>query len=56
MQTGVKSFGCEKRTAHESPIQSWKRIVPFGRLRLEIRRGVTELQSHSDSFPDHFPF
>src|SRR5690349_23726471 len=28
VQTGVKSFGCENRTAHESPIQSWKRIVP----------------------------
>ena len=28
MQTGVKSFGCEKSTAHESPIQSWKRIRP----------------------------
>src|SRR5205085_5079326 len=27
-QTGVKSFGCENSTAHESPIQSWKRIVP----------------------------
>ena len=28
MQTGVKSFGCENSTAHESPIQSWKRIRP----------------------------
>ena len=28
VQTGVKSRGCEKRTAHESPIQSWKRIGP----------------------------
>ena len=28
MQTGVKSFGCEKSTAHESPIQSWKLIGP----------------------------
>src|SRR4029079_13681189 len=28
VQTGVKSFGCENRTAHESPIQSWKRIRP----------------------------
>ena len=28
MHTGVKSFGCEKSTAHESPIQSWKWIVP----------------------------
>src|SRR5215210_1414411 len=29
VQTGVKSFGCEKSTAHESPIQSWKRICPW---------------------------
>ena len=28
MQTGVKSFGCENRTAQESPIQSWKLIGP----------------------------
>ena len=28
MQTGVKSLGCENSTAHESPIQSWKLIVP----------------------------
>ena len=28
MHTGVKSFGCENSTAHESPIQSWKRIRP----------------------------
>src|SRR5437588_12014445 len=28
VQTGVKSFGCENSTAHESPIQSWKRILP----------------------------
>ncbi len=28
VQTGVKSFGCEKSTAHESPIQSWKLIRP----------------------------
>src|SRR5437870_6519744 len=29
VQTGVKSFGCENKTAHESPIQSWKRIFPW---------------------------
>ena len=29
MQTGVKSLGCENRTAQESPIQSWKRIRPW---------------------------
>src|SRR6266853_5163525 len=28
VHTGVKSFGCEKRIAHLSPIQSWKRIFP----------------------------
>ena len=28
MHTGVKSFGCENRTAQESPIQSWKWILP----------------------------
>src|SRR5487761_1155976 len=29
VQTGVKSLGCENRTAHESPIQSWKAILPW---------------------------
>src|SRR5207244_7372644 len=28
VHTGVKSFGCENKTAHESPIQSWKRMRP----------------------------
>src|SRR3954467_11416487 len=28
VQTGVKSLGCENSTAHESPIHSWKRILP----------------------------
>src|ERR671937_3310153 len=28
VHTGVKSFGCENSTAHESPIQSWKRMRP----------------------------
>src|SRR6266480_1502045 len=28
VHTGVKSFGCENRIAHESPIQSWKWISP----------------------------
>src|SRR6187455_544510 len=28
VQTGVKSLGWENRTAHESPIQSWKLIGP----------------------------
>src|ERR1043166_7221958 len=28
VHTGVKSFGCENRTAQPSPIHSWKLIVP----------------------------
>src|SRR6476661_5410270 len=28
VHTGVKSFGCENRTPHESPSQSWKLIRP----------------------------
>src|SRR3954469_17435051 len=28
VHTGVKSFGCENRIAHPSPIHSWKWIVP----------------------------
>jgi hypothetical protein len=28
VHTGVKSFGCENSTAHESPIQSWNEIFP----------------------------
>src|SRR6476619_6716110 len=28
VHTGVKSFGCENSTAHESPIHSWKLIGP----------------------------
>ena len=29
VQTGVKSLGCEKRTAQLLPIQSWKWMVPW---------------------------
>src|SRR5665213_1520291 len=28
VQTGVKSLGCENRTAQPSPIHSWKLMVP----------------------------
>src|SRR5687767_12191716 len=28
VHTGVKSFGCENRTTHLSPIHSWKSIGP----------------------------
>ena len=50
MHTGVKSFGCEKSTAQESPIQSWKWIVPLRGLRLEVGRGVADRESHLSSF------
>ena len=29
VQTGVKALGCENSTAQESPIHSWKLIVPW---------------------------
>src|SRR6266540_228241 len=29
VHTGVKSFGCENSTAHESPSQSWNLILPW---------------------------
>jgi hypothetical protein len=29
VQTGVKSLGCDKSTAQESPIQWWKAILPW---------------------------
>ena len=29
VHTGVKSLGCENSTAHESPIHSWKLILPW---------------------------
>jgi hypothetical protein len=28
VRTGVKFFGCENRTVHDSPIHSWNRIGP----------------------------
>ena len=28
VQTGVKSFGCEKKTAHDPSFHSWNRIGP----------------------------
>ena len=37
VQTGVKSLGWLNSTAHESPTQSWKRLAPLGRLRLQVR-------------------
>jgi hypothetical protein len=29
VQTGVKSFGCEKRMAQPEPIHSWKLMGPW---------------------------
>src|ERR1041384_3493855 len=50
VQTGVKSFGCENRIAHWSPIHSWKSMGPcvvlalkFGAVSL-IRRDMVGLQ------------
>src|SRR5262245_40381571 len=50
VQTGVKSLGCENSTAHLSPIQSWKRILPSvvsasksGAVSL-IARAITHLR------------
>ena len=37
VQTGVKSFGCENITAHESPEPLMETDAAFGRLGLEIR-------------------
>ena len=41
VQTGVKSFGCEKRIAHPPPIQSWKRIAPS--VVSAVKSGATSL-------------
>src|SRR5215212_3831414 len=41
VQTGVKSFGCENRTAQPSPIQSWKLMVPC--VVSAVKSGVVSL-------------
>ncbi len=41
VHTGVKSLGCENRTAHPSPIQSWKWIVPC--VVSAVKSGATSL-------------
>src|SRR3984885_10124048 len=41
VQTGVKSFGWEKRTAQLSPIHSWKWIVPC--VVSAVKSGATSL-------------
>ena len=41
VQTGVKSFGCEKRMAQPSPIHSWKRIAPA--VVSAVKSGATSL-------------
>src|SRR5882724_9729551 len=53
VQTGVKSFGCEKRMAHPLPIQSWKLIFPWVVSAVElgasllIRSPMVRLRSDS---------
>ena len=46
MQTGVKSLGCENRTAQPSPIQSWKLDRTLGSVRLEVGGLVADTQRH----------
>src|SRR5579863_3932462 len=41
VHTGVKSLGCENRTAQPSPIQSWKWIVPC--VVSAVKSGATSL-------------
>src|SRR6476646_7525337 len=51
VHTGVKSFGCENSTAHESPIQSWNLMRPSvvsaskSGATSPIRRLIAYLQS-----------
>ena len=58
MQTGVKSFGCEKRTAQLSPSQSWKSISPS--VVWAVKFGASDpivsamLRSSLWPFPDHY--
>src|SRR6266568_1547067 len=40
VQTGVKSFGCENSTTHESPAHSWKLIGPS--LVWALKSGASE--------------
>src|SRR5690242_21755649 len=47
VQTGVKSLGCENRTAQPSPIQSWKLIVPW--VVSAVKLGASSLM-RSDMF------
>src|SRR3981081_4871038 len=49
VQTGVKSLGCENRTAQELSIHSWKRIRPW--LVSASKSGAV-----SPIFIDIFPF
>src|SRR6266700_3489560 len=61
VQTGVKSFGCENRTAHESPIQSWKLILPSvvsasksGAVSPSFKDIQTPIESNIYRFPISF--
>ena len=46
MHTGVKSLGCEKRTAQPSPIHSWKLIVPC--VVFAVKFGAVSLMRRDD--------
>ena len=55
VHTGVKSFGCEKSTAHESPIQSWKPMRPSVVSASKSGAVSPICKPISDSFL-HYPF
>ncbi len=46
VQTGVKSFGCENKSAQLLPIQSWNLTFAFGGLGFEIGGGCANLECH----------
>ena len=46
VQTGVKSLGWEKRTAHLSPIHSWKWMGPW--VVSAVKSGASSLMRSSD--------
>src|SRR6201986_1309656 len=52
VQTGVKSFGCEKSTAQLSPIHSWKFTVPW--VVSAVKSGATSLMRRDIVF--YLPF
>ncbi len=50
VQTGVKSLGCEKRTAQESPFHSRKLRVPSVVSAVKSGAVVAQLERHVLSF------